>query len=85
MSIRSPAHAAFGDAVRAIRKQGGVSQESLALKSGMDRTYLSGIECGTRNPSLANVFKLAAALEVSPAELFARAQDVPGDSADGSR
>jgi transcriptional regulator with XRE-family HTH domain len=70
MAIRSPAHAAFGQAVRAIRNRRGLSQESLALECGLDRTYISGIERGTRNPSLTNILKLAAALEVHPAELF---------------
>jgi transcriptional regulator with XRE-family HTH domain len=71
MTIRSPAHAAFGQAIRAIRSRRGVSQESLALQCGLDRTYISGIERGTRNPSLTNILKLAAALDVRPDELFA--------------
>jgi len=75
MLIRSPAHAAFGEAVRGIRKQRGISQESLALMCGLDRTYISGIERGARNPSLTNIFKIAAALDISPAEIFARAQE----------
>jgi len=88
MAIRSPAHAAFGQAVRAIRNRRGVSQESLALECGLDRTYISGIERGTRNPSLTNILKIAAALEVPAAELFFSA-DARGDtgagSADGNR
>lgn len=75
MPIRSPAHAAFGEAVRGVRKQRGISQESLALKCGLDRTYISGIERGARNPSLTNILKIAAALQVSPSEIFARALD----------
>ncbi len=75
MPIRSPAHAAFGEAVRGIRKQRGISQESLALICGLDRTYISGIERGARNPSLTNIFKIAAALDIGPAEIFARAQE----------
>jgi len=75
MPIRSPAHAAFGEAVRGIRKQRGISQESLALICGLDRTYISDIERGARNPSLTNIFKIAAALDISPAEIFARAQE----------
>lgn len=71
MAIRSPAHAAFGKTMREIRNRRGVSQEDLALRCGLDRTYISGIERGTRNPSLTNILKLAAALEVAPAELFA--------------
>jgi transcriptional regulator with XRE-family HTH domain len=82
MTIRSPAHAAFGRTIRAIRNRRGVSQESLALHCGLDRTYISGIERGTRNPSLTNILKIAAALDVGPAELFA---DMPGAQSDPER
>jgi transcriptional regulator with XRE-family HTH domain len=78
MPIRSPAHAAFGEAIRHIRKQRGISQEGLALACGLDRTYISGIERGTRNPSLTNIFKIAAALQISPAELFAGSESAGG-------
>jgi transcriptional regulator with XRE-family HTH domain len=85
MSIRSPAHAAFGQAIRALRGRRGISQESLALSCGLDRTYISGIERGTRNPSLTNILKLAEALDVSPAELFTGLRGDPDRSEDGSR
>jgi transcriptional regulator with XRE-family HTH domain len=71
MPIRSPAHAAFGEAIREMRKQRGISQESLALMCGLDRTYISGIERGTRNPSLTNILRIATALQTTPAELLA--------------
>jgi transcriptional regulator with XRE-family HTH domain len=70
MVIRSPAHAAFGLTIRKIRKRRGVSQENLALQCGLDRTYVSGIERGIRNPSLTNILKIAAALDVRPSDLF---------------
>ncbi len=79
MAIRSSAHAAFGQTIRDIRNRRGVSQESLALQCGLDRTYISGIERGTRNPSLTNILKIAAALEVRPAELFAEMPDALED------
>jgi len=85
MPIRSPAHAAFGEAVRRTRKQRGISQESLALACGLDRTYISGIERGARNPSLTNVFKIAAALEADPAELFVSARGISVSSEIDSR
>jgi transcriptional regulator with XRE-family HTH domain len=85
MTIRSPAHAAFGQAMRTIRNRRGVSQESLALQCGLDRTYISGIERGTRNPSLTNILKIAAALDVRPAELFAALHGGQGGPEDGSR
>ena len=79
MTIRSPTHAAFGRTMRAVRNRRGASQESLALQCGLDRTYISGIERGTRNPSLTNILKIAAALDVHPAELFAGIHGDPGD------
>jgi transcriptional regulator with XRE-family HTH domain len=85
MTIRSPAHAAFGQTIRAIRNRRGASQESLALQCGLDRTYISGIERGTRNPSLTNILKIAAALDVRPAELFADIHGDPGALEDDSR
>jgi transcriptional regulator with XRE-family HTH domain len=74
MPIRSPAHAAFGETIREMRKQRGISQESLALMCGLDRTYISGIERGTRNPSLTNILRIAAALDTSAAMLFVDVQ-----------
>jgi transcriptional regulator with XRE-family HTH domain len=62
-----------------------MSQESLALTCGLDRTYISGIERGVRNPSLTNILKIAAALEVSPAEIFLRAQGDDGPDGDTPR
>ncbi|MBI2634733.1 helix-turn-helix transcriptional regulator [Candidatus Peregrinibacteria bacterium] len=54
----------FGQRVREIRKQKGFSQEELATKSGLHRTYISDIERGDRNVSLKNVEKIAKALRV---------------------
>jgi len=65
---------ALGQAVRDLRSARGVSQEDLAHLSGMHRTYLGGIERGTRNPSFTNLARLADALEVRPSELLALAE-----------
>jgi transcriptional regulator with XRE-family HTH domain len=73
MPIRSSTHLAFGQAIREARRRQGVSQESLALMCGLDRTYISGIERGTRNPSLKNILRLADALDTTPVDLFAAA------------
>jgi transcriptional regulator with XRE-family HTH domain len=74
MPVRSEAHAAFGNAIRTLRMERGLSQEALAFACDLDRTYISGIERGERNPSLTNILKIAAALSIRPAELFARAE-----------
>jgi transcriptional regulator with XRE-family HTH domain len=60
----------FGRHARAIRMAKGISQEELAFRAGMHRTYLSGIERGKRNPSLKNIAAIAKALEVTQPELF---------------
>lgn len=60
----------FGRRVRARRKEMGVSQEALGHVAGLDRTYIGGIERGERNISLANVVRLAHALEVDPGSLL---------------
>lgn len=71
----SPAHVAFGDAIRAIRREQGASQEAFALKCGLDRSYFGAVERGERNVSLTNILRIAEALEVRPAVLFDRAED----------
>ena len=60
----------FGDRVREIRKQKGLSQESLALACDLDRSYIGGVERGERNISLINIYKIAEALGVKAKELF---------------
>jgi DNA-binding XRE family transcriptional regulator len=59
----------FGNNVRKLRENKGWSQETLAEKAELHRTYVSGIERGVRNPTLTIVFKLAAALAVRPGVL----------------
>ncbi len=60
----------FGQRIREIRQEKKISQEKLAFKAEMDRTYIGGIERGERNVSLINIIKIAKALEVAPKELF---------------
>lgn len=56
--------------VKAARKALDLSQEALALGAGIDRTYVSGIERGKRNPSLTMIAQLADHLQTSPAALL---------------
>lgn len=55
---------AFGQVLKKYRSEKKLSQESLALKCEFDRTYISLLERGLRNPSLGNVFILVEALDV---------------------
>lgn len=67
---KNPILEKFGKHIRAIRTIKGISQEELASKAGVHRTYLGGIERGERNPSLKNIAAIASALDVSLSELF---------------
>ena len=60
----------FGGKLREIRKGKGLSQEKLAFKCGLHRTYISDIERGSRNVSLKNIEKIAKALGISPKSLL---------------
>jgi transcriptional regulator with XRE-family HTH domain len=55
--------------IRKRREALDYSQEKLAEKSDLDQTYISGIECGRRNPGIKNVARIAKALKVSTSEL----------------
>ena len=60
----------FGNRVRALRHDLGLSQEAFADKCGLDRTYISGIERGVRNPTLEVIGIIAGGLSVSLKQLF---------------
>lgn len=60
----------FGAAVRVWRNQLGISQEELAERADLHRTYVSDVERGSRNVSLENIERLARALEISVPALF---------------
>lgn len=60
----------FGSRVRAERERQGLSQEELATRADLHRTYIGGVERGERNISLLNLLRIARALGVSPADLL---------------
>jgi len=70
----------FGRKVRNLRKIKGFSQEALAARCGLDRTYIGGIERGERNVGLQNIAVIAKALEVTIAELM---QGLEAEDSDG--
>ena len=59
----------FGRNVARLRNEAGLSQDKLAEKADLDRTYLSGIERGVRNPGIKIVIRLARALRVTVDQL----------------
>lgn len=66
---------AIGSAIREVREDRCMSQESLAAESGLHRTYISSVELGRRNISLSNIYKIAAALGVSMTEIMRLCED----------
>lgn len=66
----------MGDAVRARQAELGLSQERLAYASKVDRTYVSGVERGVKNPTIQTLRKLSGGLQCRPSELLARAEDL---------
>jgi len=60
----------FGKKLRQIRLEKELSQEELAFRAQLHRTYVSSVERGERNVSLINIYKLADALGVKVTEFF---------------
>jgi len=60
----------LGQNVKKLRKAMGISQDELAHRAGVHRTYASDIERGTRNPSILILARFAKALGVSPGSLL---------------
>lgn len=67
---------AFGAWLRELRRRKKLSQVDLAARAGISATYLSEIEQGERNPTLAVVVRLARALDVKPTQLVSRLDDI---------
>ena len=63
----------LGENVRHYRKLKGLTQEQLAAEAGMERSYVSDLERGTRNPSVLALGRLADALKVEPSKLLENA------------
>lgn len=65
---------AFGSVLRDIRIRRNFSQEQMALECDLDRTYISLLERGKRQPTLSTVFRLAAVLDVPASEMIDETQ-----------
>jgi transcriptional regulator with XRE-family HTH domain len=75
MASKSQSADRFGKAVRDARMVAGLTQEGLADRSGLDRSYVGGVERGERNPTLAAIEKIADGLGISLVELFSYVAD----------
>ena len=65
----------FGNRVRELRNQRGWSQEEFAERCGVDRTYISGIERGVRNPTLIVINEISLGFGINMSELFEKVND----------
>ena len=70
---RSHINEVLGAKVKRLRQEAGITQATLSQRSGLFRTHLSRIECGTANPTLAAIVSIAEALGVNPAVLLKEA------------
>lgn len=75
----------IGPAFRSLRERAELSQEELAFRAGLDRTYVSGIERGRRNPSLKSMQRVAAELDVSLDQVFVLARKLAEKEPDKSK
>ncbi|MBT3421714.1 MAG: helix-turn-helix transcriptional regulator [Bacteroidetes bacterium] len=60
----------FGKRLKELRLQSNLSQEALALKAEIDRTYMTSVENGKRNISIKNIYKILTALDISFFDFF---------------
>jgi two-component system response regulator len=74
-AIKKEINLRFGSNVRRFRHEHGISQEALAERAGLDRTYISHVERGARNVSLSSIDKLANALEVPVSTLLSESSE----------
>lgn len=69
----NPVLVALGGAIRSLRAERNISQETLAYGANIDRSYMGGIERGEHNITILNLMKITAQLDITISELFERA------------
>jgi len=70
VQIVSTTHKNLGQRIKELRKENNMTQEDLAFKVEVDRSYMGFVERGEKNPTLSTLDKIAKALKVSLPELF---------------
>jgi len=66
---------AFGEVIRNLRKRSSISQEKLADISKLDRSFISLIECGHKQPSLITIFQIAKAFNISASKIMSLVEE----------
>lgn len=69
-TINMDLHVVFGQNVRRLREEQGMTQIELASRAGLNRSYLGGVERGQRRICMENIARIADALSISPDVLF---------------
>ena len=67
---------AFGEVIRELRKANQISQEKLADISNLDRSFISLLECGHKQPSLITIFQLAKAFNLSASKILSLVEEL---------
>ena len=78
LGVDTQPYEAFGRVVRAARQERELSQEELGARSDLDRTYISGVERGKRNPTIQSIWLIAGGLGMKPSELMAEVEQLLG-------
>jgi transcriptional regulator with XRE-family HTH domain len=66
---------AFGEAMRSLREERKISQMTLHVRTGLDRTFISDLERGIQCPSLRTILRVALGLEVNACTLLRRTEE----------
>lgn len=61
-----------GDEIKKLREEAGLSQQALADKAKLHRTYVNMVERGKKNPTIDVFFRICAALDILPSKMMAR-------------
>lgn len=75
MKKRATLEQIFGTVLRELRNRTGKTQETVGLDAGLDRTFVSMLERGQRQPTLSTILALSRALEISAAEIIAMVEE----------
>jgi transcriptional regulator with XRE-family HTH domain len=67
---------AFGRVLKELRKESKLSQENLALETDLDRTYISLLERGLRQPTLKTIFRLSKPLQIAPSQFLLKIEEI---------